>query len=153
MSLRAIFALALVALGWAAPAVAAPPETPLPPGSTVAGVDLSGLSGDAAERELRRVLGAVHERPLRVRWSGRSFGFASTRAGLRIHYAGMIRAAFRAAARGEPVQVPLERSLDRRRLSRVVAHVSRRLHKPARNARVRFGLRRVARIRHRFGRA
>jgi hypothetical protein len=152
VQLRVLCGLTLIAaLVHAAPASGQEPAPTLPPGSIVAGVDLSGRDWHSARGELQRALSHTHQRPVRVRGRGRSFSIGTSRLGLRIHYARMIRAAFAAAARGEPVNIPLERSLNRRRLSSAVAWVSRRLHKPARNARVRFGVRRVRRFRHRLG--
>jgi hypothetical protein len=152
VQLRVLCALAFIgALAHAPVAPGQEPAPTLPPGSFVAGVDLSGLDREAARAALRGGLSRVHERPVRVRGRGRSFRIGAMRLGLRIGYERMIRVAFGAAARGEPVNVPLERSLNRRRLSSAVAWVSRRLHKPARSARARFGVRRVRRLRHRFG--
>jgi lipoprotein-anchoring transpeptidase ErfK/SrfK len=124
----------------------------LPAGSAVAGVQVGGLGPIGAERELRRALGAVWERPITVRVGARDRSLSTARAGLSIDYAGMVKRAFDLAARRRGVDVPLERSISSGKLTAGVRWVARPFYRAPRNARVRFGITKVVRIRHRSGR-
>ena len=149
-----LFAAALLVAGalGLAPATALAAER-LPEDAMVAGVPVGGLGPVGAERELRRVVGGAYERPVVLRAPGRQRTLTTAEAGLAIDYATMIRKAFELADRGRPVRVPLERSISGRRVTAAVKGFARPFRRPARSARVRFGVTRVVRIRHRFGRA
>ena len=153
---------AALALAGAAPATAQdpppppsepPPVTHLPHGATIAGIYVGGLGPSAAKRELKRLLGLVYERPLKVRVKRRRLRLPTREAGQTIRYDRMIAVAFRRARRGEIVDLPLDRRIRGRRLSRAVRTIGARFYRAPRNARVRFGIRRIARIRARWGRA
>lgn len=130
------------------------PKAPkkLPAGATIAGVDVSGQGPRGAERALRTALRATLERPLTVQVGAGSRVLWPRRAGLVIHHEAMVQRAFRRLRRGQPVAVPLSRSLDAGRLGSAVRGIGRRHFKAPRDARVRFGITRVVRIRHRMGR-
>jgi hypothetical protein len=140
-------ALALLAV----PAAATGAER-LPAGATIAGVDVGGLGPVGAERELRRVLGATWEREITVRAGRREVSLSPTRAGFVIEYDAMLKRAFYLAERRRSVNVPLDRSIDSDELTAAAKAVARRFRRAPRNARVRFGITRAVRIRHRFGR-
>lgn len=147
---------ALAILAGATPATAAAGgDAPrrLPEGALVAGVPVGGLGPIDAERELRRVLAPRYGPGITVKAGRRRYGLAPRRAGLDLGYDAMVRRAFELARRGRVVDVPLDLSVDGRRLSAAVRAAGRRLGRAPRNARVRFGVRRVVRIRHRSGRA
>jgi lipoprotein-anchoring transpeptidase ErfK/SrfK len=144
-------ALGLALLALATPAGARAAER-LPDGSAIAAVQVGGLGPVGAERELRRVLGATWQRDITVRVGSRDVALPAARAGLTIDYDGMVERAFYLAKRNRRVDVPLERSISSVELSAGVRGVARRFYRAPRNARVRFGLTKVVRIRHRFGR-
>ena len=141
-----------LALLTAAPAAAAPAPKVLPPGSTIAGVAVQGLGPRGAEKALRAVLKPAYELPLTVRVGTRDRVVWPRRAGLEVRYDAMVVKAFRLARRGQPVTVALSRRIDSDKLSALVRGVGRRHYRAPREARVRFGLTRVARFRHRMGR-
>lgn len=125
----------------------------LPVGATIAGVDVSGQGPRGAEKALRSALRATLERPLTVRVGASDRVLWPQRAGLVVHHEAMVQRAFRRLRRGQPVTVPLSRSVDAARLSASVRGIGRRHFRAPRDARVRFGITRVMRIRHRQGRA
>ena len=151
--LRPAAVLAAAALAAAAPSAPAQHPKRLPPGAVVAGVGVGGLGPIGAKRELRRVVGGHHERTVTVRIGARDHPVSTRRAGLTIDYDGMVKRAFAQAARGMPINVPLSSSIAGERLTEAVRALARRLHRPARDARVRFGISRVQRVRHRSGQA
>jgi len=144
--------IALVALlAVAVPALAAPPKR-LPEGSRIAAVPVGGLGPVGAERELRRVLGERYERPMSIRVDGRTRTYSPSALGQAIDYGGMVAAAFAAAEQGERVNVSLARTLATGPMDSVVGSLERAYRLSPRNARARFGVTRVVRIRHRVGR-
>jgi lipoprotein-anchoring transpeptidase ErfK/SrfK len=129
-----------------------PPER-LPDGAAIAAVPVGGLDRAGAEREVRRALALTWGRRIRIgagRWRR---GVGAADAGAVIHYVGMVRTAFGAAARGEPVDVPLDMTIDETRVERTVRQTAADFYRRPRSARVRFGIERVKRRRHRAGRA
>jgi len=124
----------------------------LPEGSAIAGVPVAALGPVGAERELRRVLGAHWERTITVRVGRRDASLSPGRAGLAIDYDGMVKRAFDLAARNRRVDVPLERSISSAMLTAATNAVGRPFYRAPRNARVRFGIAKAIRIRHRSGR-
>lgn len=155
MPRAALIALAAgaLALPAAAPAAGGAAER-LPEGARIAGVEVGGLGPIGAGRELRRVLGAAYGAPVTVRVGSRDRALDPGDAGLAIAYDAMVERAFELARRNRrTIDVPLELSVDGRRLTAAVRALARPFARPARNARVRFGVRHVVRVRHRFGRA
>ena len=134
-------------------AVAAPAPATLPEGATIAGIEVGGLGPYRARAELRRVLEPRYERPIEVRIHGRRTKLATERLGQRVRYGQMVEEAFAQASEGGRVLVRLRRTIGSRRLTAAVSDVSRPFFRSARNARVRFGIRRVARIPGRSGRS
>jgi len=137
---------------WPPTAAAAATPKRLPLDATIAGVPVAGLGPIGARRELRRVLGASHERPIKILADGRSHTVSAARAGLELDYEGMVERAFEVAAAGDRVAVRLRRSISRKQLAEAVSALARRHFRAPRDARVRFGITRVRRVRHRLGR-
>src|SRR2546423_1412215 len=139
------------ALATVASATGAPTDR-LPPGSTIAGIDVSGLGHHGAQAALEGRLGPLYETPVEVRIGPGRSQLATARAGQTVRYSHMVDQAFAQAGAGQPVNVRLERTIDRRRLASAVAELARPFYRAPRNARVRFGIKRIARIRARNGR-
>jgi hypothetical protein len=120
-----------------------PPRT-LPPGSTIAGVAVGDLGPKRARAAVQAGLKDTYERRVFVKGRGRRLILGTSRLGQTIHYDRMVKAAFEQAAtsNGAPVSVRLDRSLNRGKLRAAVGLVGTRINKPARNASVRYGLRR-----------
>lgn len=148
--------IVLGALALAAPAYAADPSAPapvLPDGALVAGVPVGGLDRPDAQAALERQLTARYGRPLDVRVLARHTRLSTDRLGLRIRYSSMLDKAFAQAARGQPVDVPLSRTVRRASLSAAVAAIARPWYRAPRSATARLGIRRIARTRAHWGRA
>ncbi|HWH44282.1 MAG TPA: L,D-transpeptidase family protein [Thermoleophilaceae bacterium] len=146
-------ALTFVAALCAAPALAAG-ERPkrLPDGSSVAGVDVGGLGPVGAKRALRAALTERYGVRITVRVGARDREFEPFSSGLVIGYAAMVEQAFDQAAAGEPVEVPVALDVNRSKVRHAASRVGARWYRAPRNARVRYGVTRVKRIRHRSGR-
>ena len=129
------------------------PGPHLPPGSTIAGIDVSGLGPFAARVALERALRPVYERPILVLISHRRTKLASARAGQTVHYVQMVEAALAQSKGGRPAHVRLERTIDGRALSAAVAFLGRPFFRAPRNARARLGITRIDRTPAHFGRA
>jgi len=147
----ALIATAAVALT-AVPALSARAPERLPEGSVVARVPVGGLDRDGAKKALRRALKPRYERLIEVRVGHTERSLRTLRAGQRIDYEGMVRRAFKLAARGKPVALPLRRSISAERLSAAVRRLAAPWYRAPRNARVKFGITHVARIRGHSGR-
>lgn len=151
MRIALVSALLALSVTASAGAASSAPVVPLPPGSMIAGVDVGGLGPKAAGAALHHALPRM--------WGGRIFVHArhhrvaltSFQAGQTIRYGAMVKQAFALAAAGKPVAVQLDRTLSRRRLTKAVDLVGRRVNKPARDARVRFGIAHIARYKARNG--
>lgn len=125
----------------------------LPDGSRIAGVDVGGLGPIGAERAVRAALEPVYGALITVRVGSRDRSVDPARAGMAIGYDAMVERAFELARRNRrTIDVPLALSVDGAALTRAVRAVGRHWYRAPRNARVRFGIRRVKRIRHRSGR-
>ena len=146
----------LIVLILALPAVALAQEDEprrLPEGARIAGVDVGGLGPIGAERAVRAALDPVYGAAITVRVGSRDRTLDPEDAGMSIGYDGMVERAFELARRNRStIDVPLALSVDGGELTRAVRSLGRRWYRAPRNARVRFGIRRVKRIRHRFGR-
>lgn len=149
--LAAIAALLLAAPALAAEEAPAPPKR-LPAGATIGGVDVGGLGPVGAQRAVRAALEPVWLKAITVRAAGRSRRLDPADAGLTVDWAGMVERAFDLAARGRAVRVGVAASVDGKRLTTAVRAVARAFARPARDARVRWGITKVVRIRHRNGR-
>ena len=144
--MRAVLLSAAVAVSAALAATAGaqdpkPPKT-LPAGSTIAGVAVGDLGPKRAKAAVRAELLKSYERRIFVKGRGRRLILGTSRLGQTIHYDRMVKAAFDQAAKngGVPVNVRLDRSLNRDKLRAAVGLVGARINKPARNASVRLGV-------------
>jgi hypothetical protein len=148
-------ALAALAAVPASSAQEQPAERPerLPDHATIAGVHVGGLGPRGAERAVRTALAPVWEAPLHVRAPGLRRTLRPAEAGARVDYDWMVDAAFRLAAEGRYVSVPFDVDVDPDRLTAATRRIAAGYRRAGRNARVRFGIRQVVRIRHRTGRA
>jgi hypothetical protein len=142
--------LALMAL---APVASGAAGEKLPDGSVIAGVAVGGLGPNAARAEVRRQLEPVLESPLDIRVRARRYSVPTGKLGLVVLYADMVTAAYAQAHRGEQVDVPLMRTIDRTRMRAAVSGLAPRFYRPSRSARVQLGIRRVKIIHGRTGRA
>jgi hypothetical protein len=137
----------------AGPAAAAgPAPLALPPDATVADVALGGLYRGQARIELERRLSPRWERAITVRVAHRRYRLATREAGQRIRYPRMLERAFDLARRGRPVSVPLMRRVGSGRLTAAITRIAQPWYRAPRNARVRFGIRRVRKRPGRRGR-
>src|SRR4051794_36928780 len=134
-----------VALAIAAPAGGAAAER-LPDGATIAGVPVAGLGPYGARVELQKQLAPRFETPIAVAVRGRTRNVATAALGQRVEYLRMVNAAFAQLSDGKPVDVRLIRTIDGDALTAGAAAVAKPYYRAPRNARVRFGIRRVARI-------
>jgi hypothetical protein len=152
---RAAAAIAVggaVALSGAAAAPGnAAATSPLPPGSTIAGVDVSNLGPKRTRAAIEDQLGRSYERRVFVHGRHRKVPLTTKQIGQKIHYGAMVEAAFAQAEAGKPVKVTLDRDLSRARLTRSVSLVGRKINKPPRNATVRLGLFRPSIRKARYG--
>ena len=133
-------------------ALAAAPAQHLPPDATIAGVAVGGLGPYAARVELQRQLRPRFEAPIEVRVGHRRVRVFTDRLGQKVEYLRMVEAAFAQLARGQAVHVRLIRTIDSEELTAGTARVGRPFYRAPRNAHVRFGIRRIARVHGRFGR-
>jgi hypothetical protein len=120
----------------------------------VAGVPLGGLGPRGAERELRKQLGDIYGRAVKIRVGRTTRKLRPRVAGHEIDYEAMLDRAFDLTRRHKTVvQVPLRHSVSRKKLRAAVAAVGRHFYVAPRNARMRYGVTKVVRIRGRVGRA
>lgn len=136
-----------------APGASAATTERLPEGSTIAGIAVGGLGPYGARAELRRQLDPVYASPIEVRIRKRRISVPTPRLGQNIRYDDMVDAAYEQFDRGEPVHVRMMRTIDGDALTAAVSSLARPFYRPARNARVRFGITHVARYRGHTGRA
>src|SRR3954447_10906001 len=147
--MRSAIALGLVLTATAAPAQA---TDHLPEGATIAGVPVGGLGPYGARVELQNQLRPKFESPIAVAVKGRALSVPTAGLGQSVAYQRMVDTAFAQLRRGDRVLVRLIRTIDGGALTARTAAIARPYLRPARNARVRFGIRRVARIHGRSGR-
>lgn len=150
--LRALTTLAVAAA--LAPAAAAAPPERLPPDATIAGVAVGDLGPIEAERSVRRALAPVYEnRPIAVRVNHKDALVMPSEAGFVIFYDWMVKRAFALAGAGKPAVVPLKLGVKDELRDAAIAKLGRRYYRAPRDARVRFGVTAVRRVRARMGRA
>jgi hypothetical protein len=146
LSLAAVAAAATIAIAASGASGQDKPQPPsrLPAGSTIAGVAVGDLGPKRAKAAVQAGLRDSYERRIFVKGRGKRLILGTSRLGQTIHYDRMVEAAFEQAAtsNGLPVNVKLDRSLNRSKLSAAIGLVGQRINKPARNASVRLGVRR-----------
>lgn len=150
---RALLGLIATLLIAAPVTTAAPPER-LPADAKIAGIAVGDLGPIEAERTVRDALAPVYEkRPIAIRVNHRDTLVMPSEAGFVIFYEWMVERAFRLAGAQKPVDVPLKLGVKDKERDAALARVAKQYFRAARNARVRFGVTKVVRIRARMGRA
>ena len=141
-------------------AVDAAQEDKIAEGITVAGVDVGGMETGQARRAVAEQVAEPLQRPLRVRYGGRSFKLTAKQARVKADVDGMIDEAVEKSRDGTIISrvargltggtvdanIATRVTYDERRVDRLVRRVERAVERPARNARVDFsggGLRKV----------
>lgn len=151
--LRAAAVVATFAAVAAAPASAAPPQR-LPDDATIAGIAVGGLGPIEAKRTVSGSLAPLYEtRPIAVRVNHKDTLVTPGAAGLVVYYDWMVKRAFALAGAHKPVAVPLHLGVKNATRDAAIASVARRYYRAPRNARVRFGVTAMRRIRARVGHA
>src|SRR3954470_23383456 len=137
-----------------APAASAAAPTRLPDDATVAGVAVGGLGPVETKRTLTDSLAPVYEkRPVAIRVNHKDTLVMPSHAGLVVYYDWMVARAFALAGAHKPVVVPLHLGVKNAARDAAIASVAANYYRAPRNARVRFGVTAVRRIRAKLGRA
>src|SRR5919197_1015786 len=120
------------------------------PGTSAGGVDLSGLTVDEAAGKLAAELGPKIAAPVAVTVAGRTSSLSASRAGVKFDPRTTAERAFYQGRTGVH-DVPLAIEHSDEAVRGFVRDVDQRVGRPARNARVRIGLKRVAKLPGRSG--
>jgi lipoprotein-anchoring transpeptidase ErfK/SrfK len=121
-------------------------------GITAAGIDIGGMKEDEARAKLRRELAYNLERPLKVRYKGRSFTLRPETAKIRTNVEAMVDRAVERSREGNVISrslrkitggevhedIPVRVSYDKRAVTALVKRVERKINVPARDASVDF---------------
>ncbi len=121
-------------------------------GITGAGIDIGGLEEGEAREKLRQELAYDLERPLKVKYRGRSFTLKPEDAKIRTNVEAMVDRAIDRSREGNPVSrswrsitggevhedIPVRVTYDKTAVTALVKRVKRKLDKPARDASVGF---------------
>jgi lipoprotein-anchoring transpeptidase ErfK/SrfK len=140
--LPAVFAtLALLLLPTAASA-----KPTLPPGTTIAGVDVSNLGPRAARTALEGALEPTWSGPITVKGrGGAEVQVKPADAGQFIRYSAMIDRAYVELGKGTtPISIPLMRTIRASKLDATVASLVKRWYKAPRNATYSYGITHVS---------
>jgi lipoprotein-anchoring transpeptidase ErfK/SrfK len=149
-----IAATALVLIAVAAPTAGAATPKRLPDDATVAGVAVGGLGPVEATRTLQDTLAPVYEkRPIALRVNHKDTLVMPKDAGLVVYYDWMVKRAFALAGAHKAVVVPLHLGVKNALRDSAIASVGKKYYRAPRDARVRFGVTAIRRIRARLGRA
>jgi lipoprotein-anchoring transpeptidase ErfK/SrfK len=149
---RRIALLAVIAAALAAPAsLAATPQT-LPADATIAGIGVGGMTSAQANKAVTDALAPVYEqRPVAIRVDHKDNLVTPGDAGLVIYYDWMVKRAFALAGASKPVAVPLHLGVKDKLRDAAIANVAKGYYHAPRDARVRFGVTKIVRIRARMG--
>jgi lipoprotein-anchoring transpeptidase ErfK/SrfK len=151
--LRIAATIALLAAVMAPAASAAVPER-LPDDATIANVAVGGLGPIEAKRVVQDTLAPVYEkRPVAVRVNHKDTLVMPSEAGFVVFYDWMVDRAFRLAGAGKPAVVPLKLGVRNKERDTAIARVAKKYYRAPRDARVRFGVTAIRRVRARMGRA
>ena len=144
---------ALVAIATAAPAASAAAPQRLPDDAKIADVAVGGLAAEDATQALKDALEPIYtKRPIAIRANHHDSLVMPSQAGLVIYYDWMVKRAFALAGAHKPVAVPLHLGVKDKLRDAAIASVARRYYRAPRNARVRFGVTAIRRIRAKMGR-
>src|SRR4051794_20027976 len=145
----------VVLLALAAPSAqsATTPAPVLPPDATIAQVPVGNLDAAGAKQAVKDTLAPVYEnRPIAIRVNHHDTLVMPKRAGLQIAYDWMVKRAFALSHAHKPVAVPLHVAVKDSQRNAAIAAVARTVYRAPRNARVRFGVTAIRRVRARLGR-
>ncbi|MBA2504975.1 MAG: L,D-transpeptidase family protein [Thermoleophilaceae bacterium] len=138
------------------PAATAPGQTTdakhLPDGTRVAGVDLSDAGPITAERTLRKELGPRYGKNIAIRIGKRARTVPAAAAGASVDYEWMLKRAFEIAGRGHTPKVRLDVDISDTRLNRTVGKLAAAYYRAPRDARAKFGITKIRRVKGRNGR-
>ena len=151
--LRAAATIAALFAVMAPTASAAPPER-LPDGATIAGVAVNGLTPDEAKSAVQDTLAPVYEnRPIAIRVNHKDTLVMPSDAGFVVFYDWMVDRAFRLADAGKPAVVALKLGVKNKERDAAIGNVAKQYYRAPRDARVRFGVTAIRKVRARTGRA
>ena len=151
--LRVAATIAVLAAVIAPAASAAAPER-LPGDATIANIAVGGMGPIEAKRALQDTLAPVYEkRPVAIRVNHKDTLVMPRDAGFVIFYDWMVDRAFRLAGAGKPVAVSLKLGVRNKERDAAIATVAKKYYRAPRDARVRFGVTAIRRVRARMGRA
>jgi lipoprotein-anchoring transpeptidase ErfK/SrfK len=138
----------------AAPTASAATAERLPDDAAIAGVAVGGLGPVEAKRTVSDTLAPVYEqRPIAIRVNHKDTLVMPSEAGLVVYYDWMVDRAFALAAAHKVVAVPLHLGVKNKIRDAAIAKVAGPFYRAPRDARVRFGVTAVRRIRAQLGRA
>ena len=144
--------IAIVTALLAAPAASAEAPKRLPNDATIANIGVGGMGPVEATRTVQAALAPVYEkRPVAIRVSHKDTLVTPGAAGFVIYYDWMVKRAFALAGAHKPVVVPLHLGVKNALRDAAVANVAKQYFRAPRNARVRFGVTAIRRIRARVG--
>ena len=144
--------IAIVAALLSVPAASAEVPKRLPDDATIANVAVGGMGPVEATRTVKATLAPVYEtRPVAIRVSHKDTLVTPGAAGFVIYYDWMVKRAFALAGAHKPVAVPLHLGVKDALRDAAVANVAKKYYRAPRNARVRFGVTAIRRIRARVG--
>lgn len=124
----------------------------LPHDATIAGIDVGGLGPVKTLRKLHDRLDHRASGRLAVRIGRKGRSVPPAAAGYRIDFDQMMARAFSRARDGRPVKLSLDYEIDKGKLGAVVSRLGSAFYRKPRNARVKFGITKVKRVRGRHGR-
>jgi lipoprotein-anchoring transpeptidase ErfK/SrfK len=150
--MRKVAATLAVLAAIAAPAATAAAPATLPPDATIASIGVGGLGPADAKKALQDSLAPLYEkRPIAIRVAHRDNLVMPADAGLVVYYDWMVKRAFALAGAHKPVAVPLHLGVKNAMRDAALASVAKRYYRAPSDARVRFGITAVRRIRARLG--
>jgi lipoprotein-anchoring transpeptidase ErfK/SrfK len=125
---------------------AASAKPTLPPGTTIAGVDVSNLGPRGARTALETALEPTWNAPITVKGrGGEEVPVKPADAGQFIRYSAMIDRAYEELGKGTtPIAIPLMRTIRASKLDATVAALVKRWYKAPRNATYSYGITRVS---------
>jgi L,D-transpeptidase catalytic domain len=137
-----------------APAASGTAPERLPDDATIAGIGVGGMGPIEAKRTVSASLAPLYEtRPIAIRVKHKDTLVMPSKAGLVIYYDWMVKRAFALAGAHKPVAVPLHLGVKNATRDAAIASVAQRYYRAPRDARVRFGVTTIRRIRARMGHA
>ena len=136
----------------AVPAAHAAAPATLPPDATIATIGVGGMDATQAKQTVQDSLAPLYEtRPIAIRVAHHDTLVMPGEAGLVIYYDWMVKRAFALAGVHKPVAVPLHLGVKDAARDAAIAKVAKQNYRAPRNARVRFGITAIRRVRARMG--